>query len=36
VTLDWNNQHVRARGMTVRLKDSQVDLEADVHGTVQP
>jgi LPS export ABC transporter protein LptC len=36
VALDWNGQHVRARGMTVRLKSSQIRLQSDVHGRFQP
>ena len=36
VDFDWSHQHVRARGMTVHLKTSRVQLDADVHGTLLP
>ena len=36
VMLDWSRQHLRARGMIVRLKSSQVALESDVYGVFLP
>jgi LPS export ABC transporter protein LptC len=36
IALDWSGQRVRARGLTVHLKDQRLKLESDVHGSYSP
>jgi LPS export ABC transporter protein LptC len=36
IAIDWSGQQLRARGLTVHLKDQRLKLESDVHGRYSP
>jgi lipopolysaccharide export system protein LptC len=36
VTIDWDGQQLRARGLVARLREQRLKLESSVHGTYRP